>query len=78
MAPRVYVKNGVRIADAKQITCRECGKDDLRSIEENHLTGSNCTGEVRNREAYEKRYPDAPVVIRESYEGMGGTIPENK
>jgi hypothetical protein len=77
MAPRIYEKNGVRIADAKEITCEECGKGDLRTIEANHLTGSKCTGDVSNREAYEKRYPTEPVVTRDFYESIGGTVPED-
>ena len=66
-------RNGVIISDAETVTCRECGANDLKSIEKSHLSGSRCTKRLPNRDAYQNKYPDAPVVTREAYEGMTRT-----
>lgn len=65
----IFKRNGVRILDAKTVTCRECGES-LKTIEESHLQGSKCTGRLPNRAAYRRAYPKAPVVTAEAYERM--------
>jgi hypothetical protein len=43
MSADAFTWNGLRMQDSETITCNECGTA-LKTIEESHLQGSNCTG----------------------------------
>lgn len=42
------------------IECRECGEE-FDTIEAGHLQSKNCTGALRNVDAYRAKYPDSPT-----------------
>ena len=76
--PETLRKNGVLMARSPHIKCQECGKSDLKTIEQEHLQGPNCTGRLNKRSEYEREYPEAPVVTLEFYEDIGGSAPGSK